>query len=58
MEKVSRIVPASTRQIWITGEIEKPKRLADPLPEQLSESAETPNEESLTFKGSRLNMMA
>ena len=31
MDKVSRIIPPSTRQVWVSGEIEKPKRVAEPV---------------------------
>ena len=34
MEKISRIVPASKRQVWQTGEVDRPKRVADPVPEE------------------------
>jgi hypothetical protein len=30
MERVSHIVPASTRQVWSSGEIEKPRRITEP----------------------------
>ena len=33
MEKISGIVPASKRQVWQSGEIEKPRRIADPVAE-------------------------
>lgn len=32
MEKISRIIPPSKREVWQSGEIEKPRRVADPVP--------------------------
>jgi hypothetical protein len=34
MDKVSNIVPASTRQVWSSGENEKPRRVTEPNPEE------------------------
>jgi hypothetical protein len=33
MEKISGIIPASSRQVWKSGEIDKPRRVSDPTPE-------------------------
>ncbi|MDZ4676110.1 MAG: hypothetical protein SGI74_01265 [Oligoflexia bacterium] len=30
MEKISKIIPASTRQVLISGEIPKPRRMTEP----------------------------
>lgn len=30
MEKISHIVPASTRQVWVSGEVDKPRRVTEP----------------------------
>ena len=73
MEKISNIIPPSTRQTWISGEIEKPRRVADPVPgdsmgiprmapaSPFSEETVGPVnvvEGSIPHKGTRLNTMA
>jgi hypothetical protein len=32
VEKISKIIPASTRQVWISGEVPKPRRMTEPNP--------------------------
>ena len=41
MEKISHIVPASTRQVWSSGEVERPKRVSEPSVEERALEART-----------------
>jgi len=52
MEKISHIVPASTRQVWVTGEIEKPKRVSEPTLEDRIEFASSHRNDPISAKPS------
>jgi hypothetical protein len=72
MEKISHIIPPSARQTWVSGEIEKPRRVADPVPGDTmgfprTAAAVSHNEaamdavnvtESGGFRGTKLNKVA
>ena len=54
MEKVSGIVPPTTRQTWVTGERAKPKRVSDPQPAERESSSRPISESPITESAARV----
>lgn len=69
MEKISRIIPPSTRQVWVSGEIPKPRRIAEPtedyvgIPQSSQFEKPAPNGETVSrdvsgFRGTKIDTTA
>ena len=66
MDKISSIIPASKRQVWQTGEVDKPRRVSEPTPTKVSAAPPVQLPEAGTHilesespqRGTQLNTMA